>query len=266
MNAQGHLNKMHTELAEPVRYRLELGDEVSVDLNHLIGQAFQLRHTGTIHCTLCGRRSNKSFGDGMCYPCFRDAPQASPCIIRPELCEGHLGRGRDVEWEQRHHVQPHFVYLAITSGLKVGVTRDEQIPTRWIDQGAWRAIRLCQTPNRFVAGQIEVSLKAHISDRTQWQRMLKNIYPTDVDLLAEKRRLGALLADELAAHRSEDDEITELSYPVRAYPPKVKSVNLDKTPEVQGTLWGIKGQYLMLQDGRVLNVRKHSGYEVELEA
>ena len=264
MDARGRLSKMRTELGEPVRYRLDLGDGQPIDMGALVGQALSLRFTGTIHCTLCGRRTAKSFGDGLCYPCFRDAPEASPCIIRPELCEGHLGRGRDAAWEERHHVQPHFVYLAITSGLKVGVTRDTQVPTRWIDQGAWQAIRLSSTPNRYLAGCIEVELKRHVSDRTQWQRMLKNVHPLDIDLRSEKARLGALLPDDLAGHLIDDDEVVELHYPVRDYPKRVKSINLGKSPLVEGTLWGIKGQYLILHDGRVLNVRKHAGYDVEL--
>jgi len=263
MNARGQLRKMRVELAEPVRYRLAL-DDASIEMSALVGQPIELRFSGTIHCTLCGRRTDKSFGDGLCYPCFRDAPEASPCIIRPELCEGHLGRGRDTGWEQRHHVQPHFVYLAITSGLKVGVTRDLQVPTRWIDQGAWRAIKLSRTPNRFVAGRIEVALKQHVSDRTQWQRMLKNIHPLDLDLPAEKERLNALLPGDLQGYRCADDEVVELHYPVRDYPTRVKSINLGKSPLVDGTLWGIKGQYLIMHDGRVLNVRRHAGYQIEL--
>lgn len=263
MHERGHLAKMKSWLDEPIRYELEL-DETSIDVNGLCGEKLRLRFTGAIHCVLCGRQTNKSFGTGFCYPCFRDAPQASPCIIHPELCEGHLGRGRDPEWEADHHVQPHVLYLAITSGLKVGVTRETEVPTRWIDQGAAWAIRLAHTPNRYDAGRIEVFFKNHVSDRTAWQTMLKNRQPTDIDLAGEKHRLRALLPDDLGAFGTADDTITELTYPVRGYPLKVKSINLDKTPEVEGVLWGIKGQYLMLQDGRVLNVRKHSGYEVEL--
>jgi hypothetical protein len=161
-------------------------------------------------------------------------------------------------------VQPHVVYLAVTSGLKVGVTRETEIPTRWIDQGAWRAIVLARVPRRQLAGQIEVSLKQHVSDRTQWQTMLKNAQPRDIDLREQKQRLAELLPEQLRAYRCPDDTTTELSYPVRAFPPRVKSINLDKTPEVEGVLWGIKGQYLMLRDGRVFNVRKHTGYDVEL--
>lgn len=264
MGIRLRLKKMVSENAEPVRYGLRQHESEPVAMNPRLGQTLRLRFLGTIHCTACGRQTSKSFGDGLCYPCFRDSPLASPCIIRPELCEGHLGRGRDPAWEAEHHVQPHVVYLANTSGLKVGVTRDTEIPTRWIDQGAWQAIVLARVPHRQLAGQIEVALKRHVSDRTQWQTMLKNAQPTDLDLAAQKARLLEELPGELGAHGCSDDTVTELSYPVRQYPPKVKSISLDKTPEVEGVLWGIKGQYLMLRDGRVLNVRKHSGYDVEL--
>ncbi|MBW2524188.1 MAG: DUF2797 domain-containing protein [Deltaproteobacteria bacterium] len=266
MPTRSRLRKMLSEHAEPVRYHLRREEGEPLALNPWLGQRLQVRFGGTIHCVLCGRRTNKSFGDGLCYPCFRDAPQASPCIIRPELCEGHLGKGRDPAWEQEHHVQPHVVYLAVTSGLKVGVTRDTEIPTRWIDQGAHRAVVLARVPRRQLAGQIEVALKSHVSDRTQWQTMLKNAQPTDIDLAAERDRLADLLPSELQQYRHAEDSVVELSYPVRAYPPKVKSINLAKTPEFEGTLWGIKGQYLLLRDGRVFNVRKHSGYDVELDS
>ncbi len=260
----GHLRKMRAELAEPVQYQFVL-DEQRIRANSLLGAHFRLRFTGHIRCVLCARKTNKSFGDGLCYPCFRDAPQASPCIIRPELCEGHLGRGRDTDWEAEHHVQPHVVYLAITSGLKVGVTRSTEVPTRWIDQGAASAIRFADTPHRHAAGLVEVALKQHLSDRTQWQRMLKNQQPQDIDLSAEKLRCRSLLSDSLRAHYSDDEQQFNFVYPVKTYPTKVKSINLAKTPEFEGVLCGIKGQYLMLSDGRVFNVRRHSGYEVELQ-
>ena len=170
-----------------------------------------------------------------------------------------------MEWAEDHCLKDHFVYLAISSGVKVGVTRSAQIPTRWIDQGAWQAIKLAKTPNRYLAGLIEVSLKEHISDRTQWQRMLKNQLIEGVDLLNKKKEMLEHLSNELRKYEYPENEITEITYPVNEYPEKVNSVSFDKLYEFEGRLWGIKGQYLIFDDGTVLNIRKHNGYQVSLE-
>ena len=262
---QGTLTKMTTQLQEPVQYTLKLGED-QVDMNALLGQPIRLHFTGAIYCKVCGEKTNKSFGEGFCFKHFRDHPSNSPCILKPELCEGHLGKGRDVTWEKEHHVQPHIVYLALTSGVKVGVTRATQVPTRWIDQGAWQAIRLAEVPYRQLAGEIEVALKEYFTDKTPWQRMLKGERADDVDLLEEKQHAEEYLPFSLRDYYSENDEVTEISYPVQAWPDKVKSLNLDKTPDIAGTLLGIRGQYLILDDNRVFNVRRHTSYFVELEA
>ncbi|MFK7969573.1 MAG: DUF2797 domain-containing protein [Bacteroidia bacterium] len=260
----GDLRKMGTRLGDPVQYKLALHGSEILAMNTYIGQPISIAFSGDIFCIRCGRKTEKSFGQGYCYPCFASAPESSPCIINPERCEGHKGIGRDIGWERMNHVKPHVVYLAISSGLKVGVTREDQVPTRWIDQGAFQAIILAETPYRQLAGEIEVSLKAHLSDKTSWQRMLKNDIPEGIDLLAEKARVGQLLSEDHQDYISDEDHIQEIHYPVTEYPAKVKSVNLDKLPEISGTLLGIKGQYLMLDEGRVFNVRRHSGYRVNL--
>ena len=264
MRYNGTLLKMETKLAKPVEYELPIGDEL-VYMNNLIGKYIVFKWDKEIYCVACGRKTSKSFAQGFCYPCFLSAPETSECILRPELCQAHEGIARDMDWAENHCLQEHFVYLAISSGVKVGVTRSAQIPTRWIDQGAWQAIRLAQTPNRYTAGLIEVVLKQHISDRTQWQRMLKNQLIEGVDLKEKKKEMIAHLAPELQNYESEDNEITEITYPVTEYPEKVKSLSFDKLEEITGRLWGIKGQYLIFDDGTVLNMRKHTGYLVELE-
>ncbi len=265
MSYSGHLLKMKTRYADPIEYTLGLGDD-EVFMNDFIGKPVSITFNGQINCIVCGNRTKKAFGQGFCYPCFANAPQAAECIIRPELCRAHLGEGRDVEWERTHHLQTHYVYLAVASGIKVGVTRGDQIPTRWIDQGAWKGIKLAETPNRYLAGRIEVELKQHISDKTNWQKMLKNIQAVDIDPIAERERMKAELPEELQQYCLDDSEVIEINYPVIKFPEKVKSLNLDKTPEVGGTLTGIKGQYLMFDELNVINVRKFSGYFVELSA
>jgi len=260
----GNLHKMATTLANPVQYNLKLQEDI-ISINAMIGKNIYITFQNVINCKRCGRKTSKSFAQGFCFPCFKNAPENAPCIIHPEKCEGHLGKGRDPEWEQKHHVQDHIVYLAVSSGLKVGVTRSTQVPTRWIDQGAWKAIALAKTPNRYLAGSIEVALKEHVSDKTQWQKMLKNEIPEGIDLAAEKEKMHALLPTDLQMYYAKNNDVTEINYPVLQYPTKVKSLTLDKTPTIQNTLVGIKGQYLLFEDGSAFNVRRHTGYLVEIK-
>ena len=264
MSYWGTIVKMHNKLENPVQYVLPIGKDM-VAMNELIGKYILFKWEGKINCIACDRNTNKSFAQGFCYPCFINAPETSECILRPQLCQAHEGIARDMEWAEHHCLQDHFVYLAISSGVKVGVTRSVQIPTRWIDQGAWHAIKLAKTPNRYIAGLIEVELKKYISDRTQWQRMLKNQLVHGVDLLDKKKEMVGHLSDELRKYEYHENDITEIIYPVEEYPEKVKSLSFDKLNEIEGRLWGIKGQYLIFDDGTVLNIRKHNGYKVSLE-
>ncbi len=265
MIASGNLTKMRVEQASPVNYFLRLSDE-EVPLKDFIGKDISLAFNGQINCIACGRITSKSFAQGFCFPCMQKSPMNSECIIRPELCEAHLGKGRDAEWEKENHLVPHVVYLALSSGVKVGVTRDTQIPTRWIDQGASKALKLAEVPNRYLAGKIEVFLKDYVSDKTAWQKMLKNDIDFSKDLLSYKSSMSNHLDEELKQYVSSDDSLTEIDYPVIAYPEKVKSVSFDKESIFEGRLQGIKGQYLIMEDNRVLNVRRHSGYFIIFKA
>jgi len=274
---QGNLRKMDTVYTDPVGYNLRLPDlekkrdgeadipEENVAMNELVGNKVTLQYEGRINCVRCGRETKKSFSQGFCFPCFRDAPENSPCIIRPELCEAHLGKGRDPEWEERNHNQPHVVYVAISSGIKIGVTRSTQIPYRWIDQGAWKSVVLAETPNRYQAGIIEVELKQFASDKTAWQRMLKNELADEVMILEAKTKLQEQMDNRFNVFDSSDDQVYEFNYPVIEYPEKVKSHNLDKVPTLEGKLMGIKGQYLIFEGGIVINIRKYGGYYVSLK-
>lgn len=260
--AVGNIKKMNVELNKQIQYFMNLSTRIH--MNDIIGQEIKIEWFGIINCVKCGKITKKSFGEGFCYNCFISAPESSECIIRPELCRAHLGEGRDVEWEEKHHNQPHVVYLAASSAVKVGITRQDQIPTRWIDQGASSAIRLAEVPNRYESGRIEVALKEFFTDKTNWQKMLKNDTDHTIDLVEEKWSLEEHLPSDIIDCFSENDEIIELNYPVLAYPNKVNSLSLDKTPVVRGKLVGIKGQYLIFEGGNVLNVRKHTGYNVEI--
>lgn len=259
---QGILQKMKVELEDEIQYSLFLPEEIKV--NQFIGQSITLIWNGQITCAICSKGTKKSFGDGLCYSCFSNAPQAAECILRPELCRAHLGEGRDPAWEEAHHNQPHIVYLAASDKVKVGVTRKTQVPTRWIDQGAASAVFMAETPNRYEAGRLEVALKDFFTDKTNWQRMLKNEIDEDIDLVEEKWSLHEQLPADLTTFFSENDEVTFLNYPVLEFPEKVSSLTFDKTAEVQGKLVGVKGQYLIFEGGKVLNIRRHTGYHVEL--
>jgi hypothetical protein len=259
----GNISKMRSEYGQPVHYFLPVGDQ-EIAMNGLIGRSIRLRFTGQINCIACGKKTKTSFSQGFCYSCLQTSPEASETVTRPELSKAHLGIARDMDWSREHDLIEHVVYLALSSDLKVGVTRHHQVPTRWIDQGASFAIELCRTPNRHIAGVIEVWLKKHFTDKTNWRAMLQNQIATNIDLLEEKKNALQLLTPELQKYYSGNHKIWEIEYPVQRYPEKITSITFDKTPEIAGILTGIKGQYLIFGDGSVLNIRKHNGYWVEV--
>ena len=264
MQSGGTLDKMSTLKINPVQYFLKL--EEAVPMNELIGKNISLQFTGSIYCTVCGKKTYKSFGEGMCYNCFANSPENAECILRPELCLAHEGKGRDMEWEKAHHLKPHYVYLALVDQVKVGVTRETQIPTRWIDQGANQAIILSETPYRQLAGRIEVALKTYFTDKTNWMRMLRNEFDSSIDLVKTKELISEKMEEELRQYVSPNNEVLTIEYPVLAYTEKIKSIGFDKLPKIERKLIGIRGQYLIFEGGEVINIRKHSGYEVVLEA
>lgn len=264
MEFSGNLIKMKTKFAEPVEYTL-YSDESIIPVSEMLGKKIRLNYNGKINCIKCGRKIKKTFMQGYCYPCFISLPETDACILHPEKCRAHLGISRDMAWSEKNCLQEHYVYLAVSSGLKVGVTRKSQIPDRWIDQGAWKAVKIAKTPNRFLAGSIEVALKDFLNDKTNWRKMLQNKVDGNIDLISEKEKARENLADEFVPYFLEDHEIITINYPVLAYPEKVKSISLDKIGTVEGILTGIKGQYLIIDNFYVLNIRKHNGYFVEIE-
>ncbi len=273
MQQTGNIQKLATSLEETVQYHLPIGDEM-VALNPLIGSAITLTYLNEINCVACGRKTSKSFNQGYCYPCFQSLAQCDSCIIKPEQCHYFAGTCREPEWAVTHCLQDHYVYLANSSGIKVGITRGTQIPTRWMDQGATQALPIFRVTNRLLSGLLEVTLKQHVADKTHWQRMLKG-EPEPVDLAAKRDELFETCATEIAATTDAQDgsaiepltneAVVSIRYPVEEYPDKVKSFNFDKTPDITGVLQGIKGQYLILDSG-VLNIRKFSGYKLRFQA
>lgn len=263
MEYQGNILKMQTELADPIRYSLPIGDQL-VGMNELIGQHIYFKFDGQINCISCGKKTKTSFAQGFCYNCYKTVPEASEDVMRPELSRAQYGIARDMEWAEEHDLIDHYVYFAVSSELKIGVTRHHQIPTRWIDQGASRAIRLAKTPNRHIAGVIEVLMKKHFTDKTNWRAMLQNQVDESINLEEEKRKAIELMPMELQQYACDENGVVELHYPVEAYPTKVKSVTFDKQTEITGKLMGIKGQYLIFDENQVLNIRKHNGYFLSL--
>jgi hypothetical protein len=264
MELIGNLLKMESELTNPVTYTLKLSNEVQL-VNSWIGKTIEWNYTGTINCIHCGRKTNKSFSQGYCYPCFVSLPQTDEGVLRPELNRAHEGISRDMEWSKRNDLIDHYVYLAFTSEIKVGVTRHTQIPTRWIDQGAEFATILAKTPYRQLAGLIEVSLKSFLSDKTNWRKMLSGKVEEIPDLQASKAHFSNQIPIELQKYITPENEVTHIHYPVEKYPEKIKSVNFDNDPSFQGVLTGIKGQYLLFADGTVMNIRKHNGYFMNIK-
>lgn len=266
---KGNLKKMQATLRDGVaEYSLPLGDEL-LPLNPLIGEKLRLEYSGNIHCDACGRATKKSYAQGHCFPCMKKLARCDMCIMKPETCHYAEGTCREPEWGDTHCMIPHYVYLANTSGIKVGITRHSQIPTRWIDQGATQALPIFRVMTRQLSGLVEIALAELIADKTNWRAMLKGDHP-DIDL---KSRAEALLPDietRLQALKAEfgdgaierlNEEVVDIRYPVAEHPQKIVSHNFDKNPAVEGTLLGIKGQYLMFDSG-LINIRKFTGYEV----
>lgn len=261
MTYQGVLQKMQTEFTNPISYYLVFEDSF-LSVNQLLGKEIEINFQG-YQCLNCGQ-SKKIFRQGFCYDCFMKSPAVGDWIMKPELSTAHLDiEDRDLDYEKRVQLQPHIVYLALSSEVKVGVTRKTQVPTRWIDQGAIQAIPIVEVPNRYLAGITEVALKNHYADKTSWQKMLKNeVIPAD--LFAERNKAADWLPSEVRQHFATESQIYDLYYPVLYYPKKVSSLNLDKTPNYTGTVTGIKGQYLLFEDGTVFNIRTYEGYVVKM--
>lgn len=272
----GGVRKMKNHLESVVRYEWTTEDS-SVPLDDALGKKLTIDFSGTINCIHCGRASKKSFNQGYCYPCFQRLAQCDSCIVKPEKCHFSAGTCREPEWGETHCNIDHVVYLANTSNVKVGITRGSQVPTRWMDQGATQARPVAIVATRHLSGLLEVTLGQHVGDKTAWQTMLKGDGEA-LDLGRKQAELFALCREAVDRLQSEhglnavrwleDAEASSaevaIRYPVLEWPVKVKAHNLDKTPRVEGTLMGIKGQYLMLDTG-VLNVRKYGGYHLELK-
>jgi hypothetical protein len=266
---EGHLNKMQVTLDNSVNYILNLGFD-SISLNPLLGKKVSLEFKNQINCIHCGKITKKSYAGGHCFPCSQILARSDLCVLRPQLCHYHEGTCREPGWGDSHCMIPHYVYLANTSGLKVGITRVNQLPTRWIDQGAISGLPILKVETRFHSGIVEELISDLINDKTDWRKMLKG-ERTELDLCTERDilfgKIGSLLDDledrfgKGELEFLENGKQLDIFYPVIEYPKKLKSLKLEKDSRISGTLLGIKGQYLLLDCG-VINIRNHTGYLV----
>jgi hypothetical protein len=263
MQYEGVLTKMETEYGKPIQYYLVFENSF-LNVNQLLDKNIEISFVG-FQCLNCSKKK-KIFRQGFCYDCFYSSPAVGDWIMKPELSTAHLGiADRDLVYEEKVQLQPHVVYLALSSEIKVGVTRKTQVPTRWIDQGANEAISIIEVPNRYLAGITEVALKNHYADKTNWRKMLQNDVE-QIDLIAEKLKVQNWIPAEVQEYfYTEKNDLYELNYPVLHYPSKVTSLNLDKTPSFKGKLVGIKGQYLIFENGIVFNIRGSEGYVVSID-
>ncbi len=265
MKLIGNIRKLKSRVeGQKVFYELPLGSNL-LPLNDLLGKELHLHFTGKINCMECAKTIRKSYAQGYCYQCFSTLPQTDEGVLHPEKDLSYLGISRDMEWAEKNSLIPHFVYLSLTDKVKVGVTRHTQVPTRWIDQGASQAIILAETPNRHIAGVIEVYLKQYFADKTNWKQMLTQTQLPMVDLVAEKERAISVLHPELQQYIFENNEITHLNYPIEKVPTTLKNIKLETENPMKKTLKGIKGQYLLFEDDTALNIRNHGGYEIEIQ-
>lgn len=271
--ARGTLHKMSARLERPVAYCLRLGDQ-AVPLNPWLGQQIRLQYSGLIHCVHCARPTRKSFNQGYCFPCFQRLAQCDSCIIHPEKCHYQQGTCREPEWGEQFCMQDHIVYLANSSGLKVGITRATQIPTRWIDQGAVQALAIIRVRSRLQSGNLEVLFRQQVADKTNWRDMLSPESQV-LDLEAERDTLLASCRsgiEEMAASFGPFDlsiltgiAPVNIDYPVTGRFGRIAALSFDTTPEIHSQLLGIKGQYLMFEQG-VINLRRFSGYDISFSA
>ncbi|WP_425077630.1 DUF2797 domain-containing protein [Psychroserpens sp. S379A] len=257
---QGVLTKMETEYAQPIQYYLVLENDF-LNMNQLLEKTITMQFV-KYQCLKCGL-DKPIYRQGFCKQDFFDIPQAGDWIMRPELSTAHLGKeDRDLEYEKKVQLQPHIVYLANSSNVKVGVTRKSQVPTRWIDQGAHEAIEIVEVPNRYLAGITEVALKDHVADKTNWRKMLKNDVE-DENLVEWRERLKSYIPEEAQDYYIASNTETNLEFPVLSYPKKPKSLNIEKEQSYTGKLVGVKGQYLIFEDNTVFNIRANEGLVVK---
>lgn len=261
MNVTGMILGLKHRYEHPVQYAIDIMDE-NVELNPLIGEYIRFSFTGKIQCVACGRVIKKTYNNGYCYPCFINLAENDLCIVKPHECHYHLGTCRDPQFGEHHCMIPHYVYLAQSSDVKVGITRKNNEVKRWIDQGAVCAIPIAEVPTRKMAGELEFALSQTLPDKTNWRKMLKGDFEP-ADLMKIREEVFAMFPEEFEQYKIYAEQITEIQYPISQAVTKLQSLSFDKAPIIEGKLIGIKGQYVLLEQG-VIHMKKHAGYHIEI--
>jgi hypothetical protein len=274
---EGRLQRMSVDPGDPARYQLVLDardvapgtsdvvtdGDIRLELNHLINKWLRIEFKNRITCLACGSETRGSYGDGHCYRCFRSLARCDLCVVSPARCHYAQGTCREPEWGEAFCMQPHLVYLANSSGPKVGITTEGGQMTRWLDQGATQGLVVARTVSRHLAGVLEERLARRVSDRTDWRALLRRD-AAPVDLLALQRTLrGSVPHLPEGVRWAEGEDVVALTYPVLSYPGSRRQFRLEDAGAVSGRLLGIKGQYLLFDHG-VLNVRRHRGFHVSV--
>ena len=264
---EGRILKMETHLADSAaHFHLPFGQD-RVEMNSLVGKKIAFHFTGEINDIITGEKIRKSYNSGYSYKNFMSLAQCDLCIVRPELCHYHEGTCREPRWGEKYCFVNHIVYLSLTDNLKIGITKASNIPYRWIDQGAVKALPLVQVKDRYTSGLIESELAKKYRDKTHWKKMLADKRENDdIDLPSFREQIFdnyCDLFDDMDA-QDLDEDVVEIVYPIKRIPKSITSLSFDKQQSFEGELLGIKGQYLLFEEA-VINIRRHQGYCLKMD-
>jgi hypothetical protein len=257
----GFLRGFSHEYGSPIKFILRLS-ESEIPLNGWIGERLQIQFLQEIRCIHCQKKIKKTYNSGYCYPCFIELAENDLCIIKPHECHYEKGTCRDKTFALTHCMVPHYVYLAISSGLKVGLTRKGNQMKRWTDQGAIQAIPIAELPTRKLAGELEFELSNYIHDKTDWRKMLKGNMD-EIQLLEKRNEIIKYVPEFYKKYLLEESKMFEFLYPQIETIQKIKTYDLEKFPFFSDRLIGIKGNYLIFEEA-VMNVKKYTGYKVSI--
>jgi hypothetical protein len=260
MQQLGYLEKLKgTLLGNKVSYSLNF-DNDNICIDSFVGKEVCIKVFAQIRCVGCRAPINKTFNQGFCYKCFITLACNDICMLKPETCHFQLGTCREPEWGKSNCFISHTIYLANSSGLKVGITRTRRKLQRWVDQGAVQAIPLFEVADRKTSGVAEVLLKEHYKDRTNWRKMLQN-NQENINLEEQREKALAFLPSDFPLVKS-NEPATTINYPVLSYLDKIKSLKIEQEP-LKEKLLGIKAQYFIFSSG-VVNLKKFYGHKIQI--
>ncbi|MDH3004553.1 MAG: DUF2797 domain-containing protein [Candidatus Shikimatogenerans sp. JK-2022] len=207
------------------------------------------------------------FKDGFCKNCYFENFYLG--IYHPIKCTSHLNiEYKNLKYEKTIELQKHIIYISITGNTKVGITIKNNFYNRLMDQGAIKAIIIAITPNRYLSGKIEKISKNFISDRTNYINMLTNNFKKDINLIKIKKKIFKFILKYYTIYKNflyKNNKIYKFYYPVLKYPTnKIYNFSFRNNLRLKEKLIGLKGQYLIFTNKKVLNIRNHIGYYLNL--